>query len=317
MKIFNMALALGCAGFAYATPSIAFSQAAPEVVDSYPKQLLKERAERRKAEREAAKLASLSGTSTPAGPVVAGSSPMGIDMVVINPGAGKLGSPAYEKKRARFENPMRDTFINYRFEVSKHEITFNDWDKCVRDGGCAGHKPDDKGWGRGKRPVINVSYNDAQNFLKWLNRKTGENYRLLSEAEWEYVARAGQDGPFGNGFDMSAQYANFDGKAPYGSGSPGPYLRKTQPVGQYEPNAFGVYDMHGNVYEWVEDCWNANHNGAIGDGSPRKDGDCKFRVMKGGSWVTHGYQTRAAARIRYVTDYRYDDYGIRIARTLN
>jgi len=111
--------------------------------------------------------------------------------------------------------------------------------------------------------------------------------------------------------------ALFDGKAPYGSGATGPYLRKTQPVGQYEPNAFGVYDMHGNVYEWVEDCWNKDHSGAIGDGSPRTDGDCKFRVMKGGSWVTHGYQTRAAARIRYVMDYRYDDYGIRIARTLN
>jgi len=292
-------------------------QDAPEVVDSYPKQILKERAERRAAEREAARQASLSNAPAAVGTVEAGSTPMGIEMIVINPGAGKLGSPDFEKKRARFENPMRDTFINYRFEVSKYEITFDDWNKCVSSGGCAGHKPDDKGWGRGKRPVINVSYNDAQNFLKWLNSKTGQNYRLLSEAEWEYVARAGQDAPFGTGFDMSAQYANFDGKAPYGSGTPGPYLRKTQPVGQYEPNAFGVYDMHGNVYEWVEDCWNKDHSGAIGDGSARKDGDCKFRIMKGGSWVTHGYQTRAAARIRYVTDYRYDDYGIRIARTLN
>ena len=317
MKILNAALVLGCAGFATILPSTAFSQDAPEVVDSYPKQILKERAERRAAEREAARLASLSIPAPSVGPVVAGSSPMGIDMVVINPGAGKLGSPDFEKKRARFENPMRDTFISYSFEVSKYEITFDDWNKCIRDGECSGHKPDDKGWGRGKRPVINVSYNDAQNFLKWLNGKTGQNYRLLSEAEWEYVARAGQDAPFGNGYDMSAQFAIFDGKAPYGNGAKGPYLRKTQPVGQYEPNAFGVYDMHGNVYEWVEDCWNANHSAAIGDGSPRKDGDCKFRVMKGGSWVTHGYQTRAAARIRYVTDYRYDDYGIRIARTLN
>jgi len=317
MRLFNTALIAGCANLALTIPSVAFAQVAPEVVDSYPKQILKERAERRAAEREAARNASLVDTPASAGPVVAGSSPMGIEMVVINPGSGKLGSPDFEKKRARYENPMRDTFINYRFEVSKYEITFDDWNKCVSSGGCSGHKPDDKGWGRGKRPVINVSYNDAQNFLKWLNAKTGQNYRLLSEAEWEYVARAGQDAPFGTGFDMSAQYANFDGKAPYGSGATGPYLRKTQPVGQYEPNAFGVYDMHGNVYEWVEDCWNKDHSGAIGDGSPRTDGDCKFRVMKGGSWVTHGYQTRAAARIRYVMDYRYDDYGIRIARTLN
>lgn len=317
MKIFNLALVIGWAGFATTIPSTALSQEAPEVVDSYPKQVLKERAERRKAEREAAKAAAIADAPAPSGSATAGSSPMGIDMVVINPGSGKLGSPDFEKKRARFENPLRDTMIGYSFEVSKYEITFDDWDNCVKDGGCSGHKPDDKEWGRGKRPVINVSYNDSQNFLTWLNGKTGQSYRLLSEAEWEYVARAGQEGPFGSGYDMSAQYANFDGKAPYGTGAKGEYLRKTQPVGQYEPNAFGVYDMHGNVYEWVEDCWNANHNDAIGDGSARTDGDCNFRVMKGGSWVTHGYQTRAAARIRYVTDYRYDDYGIRIARTLN
>ena len=317
MRIFNMALTLGSMGLALTTSSLAFSQTAPEVIDSYPKQILKQRAAQRKAEREAARAAASIRTPAPVGSVAEGGSPAGIEMVVINPGAGKLGSPDFEKKRARFENPLRDTLISYRFEVSKYEITFDDWNKCTRDGGCGGYKPDDKGWGRGKRPVINVSYNDAQNFLKWLNGKTGQTYRLLSEAEWEYVARAGQDGPFGNGYDMSAQYANFDGKTPYGSGATGQYLRKTQSVGQYEPNAFGVYDMHGNVYEWVEDCWNANHSDAIGDGSPRKDGDCKFRVMKGGSWVTHGYQTRAAARIRYVMDYRYDDYGIRIARTLN
>ena len=260
--------------------------------------------------------ASESASVTP-GPVVAGSSPMGIEMVVINPGTGMLGSPDSEVKRARFENPLRNTSISYKFEVSKYEITFDDWAKCLKDGGCAGHKPDDKEWGRGKRPVIDVSFNDAKNFVKWLNKKTGETYRLLSEVEWEYVARAGQTGPFGTGNDISSKDANFDGKAPYGAGAAGPYLRKTQPVGQYEPNAFGVYDMHGNVYEWVEDCWNADHTGAVGDGSPRTDGDCDFRVMKGGSWVTHGYQARAAARIRYVTDYRYDDYGIRIARTLN
>ena len=370
MKNLKAALAVACASICLGLPSLAVSQSAPDVIHSYPKEVLA----KRKAEREAAKAAVevpvfevpeiktpevteseiteseitesevteseiteseakaidsidseitnttesvLPAVTPPTGVVVGGSSPMGIEMVVINPGTGILGSPSSEEKRARFENPLRDTQINYSFEVSKYEITFDDWEKCVSGGGCGGHKPDDKGWGRGKRPVINVSYDDAQSFLKWLNQKTGEDYRLLSEAEWEYVARAGQDGPFGTGYDISAKNANFDGKAPYGSGEQGPYLAKTQRVGQYEPNAFGIYDMHGNVYEWVEDCWNADHQGAVGDGSPRKDGDCKFRVMKGGSWVTHGYQIRAAARIRYVTDYRYDDYGIRIARTLN
>jgi len=189
MKILNTTLVLGCMSFALSIPSVAFSQTTPEVVDSYPKQILKERAEKRAAEREAARAASMVNTPAPVGPVTAGSSPMGIDMVVVNPGAGKLGSPDFEKKRARFENPLRDTYIGYQFEVSKYEITFDDWNKCVSDGGCSGHKPDDKGWGRGKRPVINVSFNDAKNFLTWLNGKTGQTYRLLSEAEWESVAR--------------------------------------------------------------------------------------------------------------------------------
>lgn len=315
MKFLNAAVVTGLMIFGLIVPQTAKAQAAPEVVDSYPKQRLKERAEARRLAREAAKAAA---TPAPITTVTQGSTPMGIEMVMINPGRGKLGSPDFEKRRARFENPLRDTQINYAFEVSKFEITFDDWEKCLKDGGCGGYAPDDKGWGKGKRPVINISYDDAQKFISWLNLKTGQSYRLMSEAEWEYVARAGQpDAPFGNGYEISAKYANFDGKAPYGTSETGPYLRKTQPVGKYPANAFGLHDMHGNVYEWVEDCWNKDHSGAIGDGSPRKDGDCKFRVMKGGSWVTHGYQMRAAARVRYVTDYRYDDYGIRIARTIN
>jgi len=272
----------------------ACAQSTPEVVDSYPKQRLKARAAARKA----------------AGKNVAP------EMVLINPGQGTLGSPSSEFKRARFENPMRETAINYAFEVGKYEVTFNDWDRCVSAGGCGGHRPDDGGWGRGNRPVINISFDDAQKYIKWLNKTTGDNYRLLSEAEWEYVARAGLESPFGHGYEITAQVANFDGKAPYGSTQTGAYHRKTQPVGQYAPNAFGVHDMHGNVYEWVEDCWNPDHSAAPGTGEARKDGDCEYRVMKGGSWVTHGYQMRASKRLRYTQDYRYDDYGFRIARTL-
>lgn len=294
-----------------AVPLTACAQT-PEVVDSFPKQRLKERAEERRAEEAA--------VSQPIGTVTVspGSTPMGMEMVRIQPGLGQLGSPASEFKRARFENPMRQTQINYAFEVGKYEITFDDWGKCVSAGGCSGYMPKDGGWGKGKRPVINISFDDAQKYLTWLNAKTGKQYRLLSEAEWEYVARAGQQTPFGRGgAGIDAKYANFDGKAPYSSAEKGPYLRKTQPVGKYGANAFGVYDIYGNVYEWVQDCWNADHSGATGTGAARTDGDCSYRVMKGGSWVTHGYQMRAAARVRYVTDYRYDDYGFRIARTLN
>ena len=152
MKTLNTAIALGCLGFGLTIPSAALAQITPEVVDSYPKQILKERADRRAAELEAARAASMATPPPPIGPVTAGSSPMGIEMVVINPGAGKLGSPDFEKKRARFENPLRDTYIPYQFEVSKYEITFDQWNKCVNSGGCSGHKPDDKGWGRGNAP---------------------------------------------------------------------------------------------------------------------------------------------------------------------
>ena len=274
-------------------PAEASAQVLPEVVDRFPRRQQRNRAAARKALIES------------------------LQMVEIAPGRGQLGSPRDEFKRARFENGARETQFDTAFEVGKFEVTFAQWDACLADGGCNGHRPKDGGWGRGNRPVINISFEDAKHYLKWLNGKTGREYRLLSEAEWEYVARAGLTGPFGHGYDITARVANFDGKAPYGSDETGAYHRKTQPVGQYPANAFGLHDLHGNVYEWVEDCWNVDHSAASGNGAARADGDCNYRVMKGGSWVTHGYQMRAAARVRYVTDYRYDDYGFRIARTLN
>ena len=243
-------------------------------------------------------------------------SPARMNMMTILPGSFMMGSPQHEVRRDANEGPRHEVAINYSFEVGKYEVTFSEWDVCVADGGCRGHRPKDGGWGKGNRPVINVSWQDAKAYTKWLSRKTGLNYRLLSEAEWEYVARAGQEGPFSMGYSIGAYDANFNGAKPYGDGPSGPYLRKTKPVGSYPANAFGLHDIHGNVYEWVEDCWNPNHSGAPANGKARKDGDCKFRVMRGGSWVTHGYQMRASKRLRYTTDYRYDDYGFRVARTL-
>ena len=240
----------------------------------------------------------------------------GMNMVTILPGTFMMGSPKDELRRDSNESPRHKVTIDYPFEVGKFEVTFNQWNACVAGGGCRGHRPKDMGWGKGTRPVINVSWQDAQSYVKWLRRKTGLNYRLLSEAEWEYVARAGQDGPFSMGYSIGAYDANFNGEKPYGGGPQGPYLKKTLPVGSYPANAFGLHDIHGNVYEWVEDCWNPNHAGAPANGKARKDGDCKFRVMRGGSWVTHGYQMRASKRLRYTTNYRYDDYGFRVARTL-
>jgi formylglycine-generating enzyme required for sulfatase activity len=243
-------------------------------------------------------------------------SPAKMNMVTVQPGRGIIGSSLNELKRQRFEGPQTEFSIPYRFEVGKFEVTFDDWNNCLAGGGCKGYRPKDKGWGQGRRPVTNVSYNDVQSYIRWLNRSTGLRYRLLSEAEWEYVAKAGGDGPFATGAAISAQDANFDGAHPYGVNKPGRYLRKTLPVGSYPANALGLHDLHGNVYEWVADCWNETHKDRPKTARARRDGDCNFRVMKGGSWVTHGYQMRAAARIRYVKDYRYDDYGFRLARTL-
>jgi len=243
-------------------------------------------------------------------------SPARMNMVTMLPGKFMMGSPNDEVRRDSNESPRHEVTIDYPFEVGKFEVTFSEWGACVADGGCRGHRPKDGGWGRGNRPVINVSWQDGKSYIKWLRRKTGLNYRLLSEAEWEYVARAGQKGPFSMGYSIGAYDANFNGEKPYGNGPQGPYRKKTLPVGSFKPNAYGLYDIHGNVYEWVEDCWNENHSGAPANGKARKDGDCKFRVMRGGSWVTHGYQMRASKRLRYTTDYRYDDYGFRIARTL-
>lgn len=239
-----------------------------------------------------------------------------LGMVKIKPGTFKLGSPRGEAKRERFEGPVQTVTIDYAFEVGKYEITFDDWDTCLAGGGCGGYRPADGGWGRGKRPVINVSWDDAQRYIKWLNSVTGLKYRLLSEAEWEYVARARTDTPFYTGAVISSKQANFNGLFPYILGEKGTYRRKTIPVGSFKPNPFGLHDILGNAFEWTQDCWNESHKGNPGDGRARTDGDCKFRLMKGGSWVNHAYQIRAAKRTRYTTDYRYDDYGFRIARTL-
>lgn len=245
--------------------------------------------------------------------------PLVPEMVVIRPGQFMMGSPATQKRRDRNEGPQVPVTINYAFEIGRFEVTFDDWDKCVRGGGCNGYRPDDNGWGRGKRPVTNISYNDAQSYIRWLNASTGLKYRLPSEAEWEYVARAGKPLPFSTptGRGISAQEANFNGKFPYGPGTvAGDYIRQTLPVGSFPANSFGVHDIHGNVYEFVSDCYVAGHMGNPGDGSPRRDGNCEARIIRGGSWVTHGYQMRAAKRLRYTMDHRYDDFGFRLARTI-
>ncbi len=143
------------------------------------------------------------------------------------------------------------------FAIGKYEVTFDEWDACVKAGGCNGYRPEDPGWGRGNRPVINVSWNDTKAYVAWLAKKTGNPYRLPSEAEWEFAARAGTTTPFAFGTTITPKQANF-----------GRSDGKTEPVGSYPPNAWGLYDMHGNVWEWVEDCWHDNYGRSPTDGQP-------------------------------------------------
>jgi formylglycine-generating enzyme required for sulfatase activity len=171
------------------------------------------------------------------------------EMVVVPAGKFKMGSPAGEEGRSDDEGPRHPVEIAKAFAVGRYEVTFAEWDACVAGGGCNGHQPADEGWGRGRRPVINVSWNDAKSYVTWLSKKTGKPYRLLSEAEWEYAARAGTTSPFHFGATITPDQANYDGTYTYGAGPKGVYRRKTVPVGSFPANDFGLSDMHGNVWE--------------------------------------------------------------------
>lgn len=239
-------------------------------------------------------------------------------MVTIPAGSFQMGSPKSEPQRASGEGPQRQVQIA-AFEMGKHEVTFDEWDACVADGGCQ-HRPNDLGWGRGKRPVINVSFNDITNeYLPWLNRKTGLQYRLPSEAEWEYAARAGTITRFNTGDCITTDQANFSGLSDLNlaKGCPtGKDRYKTLPVGSFPANAFGLYDMHGNVFEWTQDCWNSSHQGAPSDGTARSSGQCNRRVLRGGSWHDPGRYLRSANRFNVLRDLSFDHFGFRLSRSL-
>ena len=225
------------------------------------------------------------------------------EMVVVPSGAFRMGD--LQGGGDSDEKPVHDVRIGYSFAVGKFEVTFTEWDACVSAGGCGGYRPADQGWGRGWRPVMKVSWDDAQAYVSWLSAKTGQSYRLLSEAEWEYVARAGTGTKYSWGNQFDSAKANNNGST-------------TRPVGSYEPNGFGLYDVHGNVWEWVEDCWHDDYNGAPTDGSAwTSGGDCSFRVLRGGAWVNYPRDLRAANRGRDGTGNRYSNYGFRLARTLS
>ena len=224
------------------------------------------------------------------------------EMVVVPSGSFMMGSPESEEGRDKDEGPRYCVRIPAPFAVGRFEVTFSEWDACVSDGGCGGYRPKDRDWGRDRRPVIYVSWNDAKRYVSWLSKKTGRGYRLLSEAEWEYVARAGTTTRYHWGDDYRSDRVAVGGK--------------TEAVGRYTSNRFGLHDVHGNVWEWVEDCWNGSYAGAPAHGRPWVMGDCDTRMVRGGSWQDKPSALRAATRGSDKVELRIETAGFRVARTL-
>ena len=227
-------------------------------------------------------------------------------MVVIPSGRFTMGSSRGEAGHKDNEEPLHRVRIDYQFAVGVYEVTFAEWYACVDAGGCGNYIPDDWRWGRGNRPVINVNWDDAQSYVRWLSARTGKTYRLLSEAEWEYVARAGTETAYSWGDSIGVNRANCVGC--------GDEWDKTAPVGSFAANAWGVHDMHGNVEEWVQDCWNENYEGAPTDGSAWWSEECNRRVVRGGPWYYTPKNMRSASRSSDFSDYRFRGLGFRVAR---
>jgi formylglycine-generating enzyme required for sulfatase activity len=231
------------------------------------------------------------------------------EMVVVPAGDFMMGSPKEEVGHSNDEEPRHQVTIAKPFAVSRFELTFNEWDTCAAHRDCDANISA-SGWGRLRQPVINVSWDDAQRYVAWLSRMTGQPYRLLSEAEWEYAARAGSDKTYSWGDDIGKGNANCDGCGSRWDN------KQTAAVGSFPANAFGLYDMHGNVYEWVLDCYSDNYDGAPTDGTARTTGDCSRRVVRGGSWSGDPQDLRSASRNGTVAGVRDVNFGFRVGRTL-
>jgi len=219
------------------------------------------------------------------------------EMISIPPGEFMRGSPG-EQSKVRIPAPLA---------VGVHEVTFVEWDACVVAGGCNDYRPGDEGWGRGTKPVINVRWDDAKAYVAWLSRKTGQRYRLLSESEWEYAARAGTTTRFSCGDDEAC----LQSVAWYNGNAGG----RTRPVGGLRANAFGLHDVHGNVWEWVEDCGNGDYTKAPVDGAAWTARSCPHRVARGGDAVSSDPRDlQSASRAKADIGYRSEVIGFRVAR---
>ena len=213
---------------------------------------------------------------------------------------GDLSGAGYDD-----EKPVHEVVIARPFALSKYEVTFADYDKFTHP-----NKVDDRGWGRGRRPVIIVSWDDATEYAAWLSAETGKRYRLATEAEWEYAARAGSTTKYSWGNAIGQNRANCDGCGSQWDDD------RTAPAESFSANAWGLYDMHGNVWEWVQDCWNDSYVGAPTDGSAWTSGECGLRMIRGGSWLYLPGYLRSAFRDWFSRSYRDGYIGFRLAQDM-
>lgn len=243
------------------------------------------------------------------------------EMVRIPAGAFVMGSQAGEQGW-NDERPTRTVEVR-EFEVGKYEVTFDDWGACVSRGGCAANpNPKDYGFGRGRRPVTGVSWSDAQEYVRWLRRATGKEYRLLTEAEWEYAARAGTSAAFHTGPTMAPDQAQYRWTSAY-AGSPtlAAAPQGTALAGSFPANAFGLHDMNGNVWEWVQDCYEGSYFDYPSVAAANDPVDCHSgsgrRVLRGGSWSSDPRDLRSAVRKQLSPSNRSNDKGFRVARSIH
>jgi formylglycine-generating enzyme required for sulfatase activity len=226
------------------------------------------------------------------------------EMIVIPAGGFTMGSLAGPAD----EGPQHKVTIARPFAVAKFDVTFADWDACVSVNGCPQVRDH---WGRGTQPAYNVGWDDAQQYVAWLSKMTGQPYRLLTDAEWEYAARAGTRTAYYWGDEIGKGNANCTGCGSQWDD------KQPSPVGSFKPNAFGLYDMAGNVFQWVQDCYYSNYNGAPTDGSAWPSGDCSLRVVRGGAWGNTPGRLRSAFRSGFPAGMRSSNLGFRVGRKLD
>jgi formylglycine-generating enzyme len=227
-----------------------------------------------------------------------------IEWVSISAGTFAMGSPASEIER-RDNEPQHQVTLS-AFKMSKYEVTFEQYDLFCEATGRS--KPSDEGWGRGNRPVINVSWDDATAFAEWMG------CRLPTEAEWEYAARAGNTTPFSTGDNLTTAQANYNGNYPYNKNAKGEYREKTMPVGSFAANAYGLYDMHGNAWEWCSD-WSGDYS-ASAETNPQGPLSGSHRVLRGGSWLNDASNCRTAFRNSCIPSYSTDGIGFRLVTAM-